>query len=471
MRNDELTQTQIDKLEDALAMVAAGVPLEEVLAQAGPDAGWLRPMLILAGEVEALGEAIAVPLPDVSLQRLLAHGNALRREERLAPRPVEPQSSFFQSLRQLLFRGGLSVATVAALVAVLCLLGGTVGGGLVLAAENSLPGQALYPVKRLGETIRLRLADDEQDRQRLEDSFSTLRRQEVEQLLDRNWPAEVVLTGQVQSFSATKLVVAQFEVRLTPETNLVGELGVGAKVRIEGETDSAGQLTAGTVTVIEPPPPTPTPTPVPPTPSPTSTSSPTATPAFKATSDTLIIEPTSTPLAQPTGAGSDNDNNRPEEDDDRSDNSGSGSDNSGRGSDSNRNENNSGSDNDNIEREDDEPKVPPDNSDDNDNQSNEAPKPDETPKSEDNANTNDNVDFGNDDSGSSDNSGSGSDNSGSGNNSGGGDNDNNSGSGSDNPNSGSNSGGGDNDNNSGSDSNGGSDNRSDNDSGDDDDDE
>lgn len=463
MRNDELTQAQIDTLADALAMRAAGVPLEEVLAQAGPDAGWLRPMLTLAGEVEALGEAIALPPPDVSLQRLLAHGNALRRAERLAPRPVEPRANFFHALRQRLFRGGLSVATVAALVTVICLLGGTVSGGLVLAAENSLPGQALYPVKRLGETIRLRLADDEQDRQRLEDTFSTLRRQEVEQLLNRNWSAKVVLTGQVQSFSASKLVVDQLEVWLTPETNVLGEVGVGAKVQIEGETDSAGQLTAGTVTVIEPAPPTPTP--VPPTPSPTSTPLPTVTPAFKATSDTLIIEPTSTPLAQPTGAGSANDNNRLEEDDDRSDNSGSGSDNSGRGSDSNRNENNSGSDNDNIKREDDEPGVPPDNSDDNDNQSNETPEPDETPKSEDNANTNDNVAPGNEDSGSSDNSGSGSDHSGSGSNSDSGDNDNNSGSGSDNSDSGSNSGGGGggNDNNSGSDSDRGSDDRSSND--------
>jgi hypothetical protein len=413
MMNDALTQTQIDKLEDALALLAAGVLLEEVLVQAGRDADWLRPVLALAGEVEALGQAIAVPPPQASLQRLLAHGNALRREERLAPRPAKPRSNVFQPLRQRLFRGGLSAATLAALVAVACLLGGAAGGGLVLAAEDSLPGQALYPVKRLGETLRLTLAEDESDRQRLEDRLGTVRRQEVEALLERNWAAEVVLTGRVESFSSTTLVVDQLVGQLTPETNITGELGIGAQVRIEGYTNPAGQLIARTVTVLEPPPappPTPTPTPQPPTATPV--------PTFKATSDTLKIESTPAPLVQPTATGTETDDD-PGRDQDRPDNSGSGSQNSGPGNDSDQNEDNSGSgsqnsgSNNNVDPGDDESEEQPAGDNQNDNQPAETPEP-----SQDYPASNDNADSGSDGSGSSDDSNSSGDNSSSGSNSG-----------------------------------------------------
>ncbi len=66
-----------DALEDALQMLAAGVPLAEVLALANSDAEWLAPMLETATEVADLQQSIPVPPAEASLQRLLAHGEKL----------------------------------------------------------------------------------------------------------------------------------------------------------------------------------------------------------------------------------------------------------------------------------------------------------------------------------------------------------------------------------------------------------
>jgi len=49
--NNEFFDNPDEKLEDALAMLAAGIAIEEILAEAGPDAEWLRPMLKLVADV------------------------------------------------------------------------------------------------------------------------------------------------------------------------------------------------------------------------------------------------------------------------------------------------------------------------------------------------------------------------------------------------------------------------------------
>ncbi|MCB0166910.1 MAG: hypothetical protein KDI79_21970 [Anaerolineae bacterium] len=416
--NSEPTINQADKLDEALALLAAGVSLDEILAEAGDDAAWLRPMLELAAEVNALKADIPIPAPQASLDRLLAHANSMAAP---APayspgRPV-PRPRF--NLGRLLFNTGLSTAIAAALLFLVCVFGSLLGGGMVLAAEGSLPGQPLYPVKRLGETIRLTLTQDTRQRHQLEDTFNQRRVEEVNHLIEQRKAAPVRLSGRVEAVSAAWLTVDDLTIELAPETIIKGELAVGAQVRLEGQTNAAGQLVATSITVLEPAPPTPTPTPLPPTstPIPTATATPpppTATPtaASQSTSDTIKLIPTATPKPAPVEVETDDD--------------GAGSDNSGPGS-SNSGPGNSGGSDDNS--------GPGSGADDNNNN-----------VSDDNSGPSDNSGSGSNDNTSEDNSGSGSSNSGSNDN--GSDNrDDNSGSGSSNSGSGSSSG---RDNNSGS---------------------
>ena len=48
--NNEFKFGMDDKFEDALAMLAAGLPLDTILNEAGKDAEQLRPLLEMVGE-------------------------------------------------------------------------------------------------------------------------------------------------------------------------------------------------------------------------------------------------------------------------------------------------------------------------------------------------------------------------------------------------------------------------------------
>lgn len=437
--NSEPTINQADKLDEALALLAAGLSLDEVLAEAGDDAAWLRPMLALATEVDALKVDIPIPSSQASLDRLLAHANSLATPASSSS-PGQTSRSVARprfNFGRLLFNTGLSTAIAAGLLVLVCVFGSLLGGGMVLAAEGSLPGQPLYPVKRLGETIRLTLTQDTRQRQQLEDTLNQRRIDEVNHLIEQRKTALVRFIGRIEAISATGLMVDDLTIELAPETVLDGELAVGALVRLEGQTNGAGQLVAVTISVLEPAPPMPTPTvtptPIPPTSTPTPPPTVTPTAAIQSTSDTIKLAPTATPKPAPVEMetdddGAKSDNSGPGNDDGSDNNSGS-SDNSGPGSDG-RSDDNSG---------------PGSGSDDNNNVNNDN-------SSEDNSGSGSNDNLSDNNSGSDSNNNSSDDNSGSGsNNSGSNDNDSdnrddNSGSGS------SNSGSNDRDDNSGKDS-------------------
>ncbi len=113
-----------DKLEEALALLAAGIPLAEILADMSEDADWLRPLLEIATEVETLQSAITIPSPEASLQRMLAYG----RELAAAAPPVAPaQPGWFATLISFLSTGWLprlATGLISALLMVV-FLGGT----------------------------------------------------------------------------------------------------------------------------------------------------------------------------------------------------------------------------------------------------------------------------------------------------------------------------------------------------------
>lgn len=296
--NDELTFNLDDKLEDALAMLAAGLPLEEVLAGAGSDAAWLRPLLQTATDIQQLQADITLPPPDASLQRLLNHGQQLAAE----PPPAgwrETLGNLFSGKYKLAFTGTAAVVMAAALLVVF-LAGGLLGGGLVLAAENSLPGQPLYGVKRLGETLRLTLAQDSVRQAQLLDSFNQRRWEEAQLLLRQNSRAEITLTGVIESVTDKGVVVNNLLIQIGPDATTGGQLTVGAQIRVTGTTQPPDKLVAASVTVIQPAPPQPTPTP-----SPTATVTPpapsaTATSEGESKSDTIQLPPTDTPTATAT---------------------------------------------------------------------------------------------------------------------------------------------------------------------------
>ncbi len=295
MMNNKFTRNVDDKLEDALSMLAAGVPVAEILADAGDDADWLRPLLEIATEVGELQTAISVPSPQASLKRMLAYGEELAATSL----PVRSTSLGWSTVLASLFRGGwlprLATGLVSALLMVVLL-----GGTLTVLAQRSLPGQPLYSFKRAGEMLQLGLTLDSAQRDQLLKNYNQRRQMEAKLLLEQNQVATVDFLGQVEMVTGTSLTVDGLAVQLTPQTRINGNLAVGARVEVKVLTQPPDQLVALAVGVIEPAPPPPTP---PLTPMPTLTLRPsptaTATRSLSSATDTLKL-PTATPTDVPT---------------------------------------------------------------------------------------------------------------------------------------------------------------------------
>lgn len=306
MSDKRLTNPE-ERTEDILAMIAAGLSVEEAMEIAGDDASQLQPLVELASEVRELRQEVPLPPPDASLQRMLRHAETMAAAGELAGTAVPWWQRFLPGFSGLGWRAGysrgLSTMAVVTVLVVIFLGGSLLGSGLVLAAEGSLPGQPLYGLKRFGETIRLSLAGEATKQLLLED-FGVRRRQEVQHLLKRGDQELVAITGRVEAVAGPEIVFDGLTVRITPETEVDGRLEVGALVRVTGITQPPDRLVAATVMVLEMPTKSQTPIPTPlssPT-TPPETATPTKSPAFDSTSDTIKLIPSPTPSPTATAS-------------------------------------------------------------------------------------------------------------------------------------------------------------------------
>jgi uncharacterized membrane protein YgcG len=291
MKNKPVSYAE-DRLEDALALLVAGVPLAEILAEAGDDAEWLHPFLEMAIKVGELQTAITLPAPGASLQRMLAYGQELAGS---TPPAAPRRSNWVGVLASLLGSGWLprlATGLISALLMVVLL-----GGTLSVLAQRSLPGQPLYSLKRAGETLRLSLSFDPVTRAQLIENYNQRRQVEAKLLLEQGQVAMLSFMGQVETLTNTSLTLDGQIIQITPQTKVTGNLAVGARVEAEVLTQPPDRLIARGITVIEPAPPIATPLPTPTaTPSPTVTA--TATRSLSNDSDTLQL-PTATPTVTP----------------------------------------------------------------------------------------------------------------------------------------------------------------------------
>jgi len=300
--------SQEDSLEQAIERLNAGESLEMILISAGSDAEWLKPMLSVAARVRDLHETVAVPPAETSLATFLAQAERMAAPAlpaRPAPRPwwerladslALPASSFPRLATSAL-------ATLLAVVA-LVLTSAFFLGTNAAAAQGVLPGQPLYPIKRLGEELVLRLPQSSEVRDSRLVEFEERRRQEVNLLLDHRLEARVTFRGKVEALSADRIVVDDIALQITDRTQIEGPLAVGAQVIVMARTVRDGSLIAENILVAQTAPPTPTSSPMSTpsaTPNPTSTAKATATAASTPTQEpTPTPGPTVTPTTQPT---------------------------------------------------------------------------------------------------------------------------------------------------------------------------
>jgi hypothetical protein len=220
--NNRLFET----LEFCLRDIEQGADVGVNLARHPDLAGELRPIL----EASVKAKAMAVPAPSGEVFRrnrakLLQHAVEMRE------RKVAPPSRRIWSVP-------LRRALVMLAVVVLLFVSGT---GLVRASSTSLPGDNLYPVKRIWERMSLWFTFDTAIREKLEYEHENERLEELSELLALGRSAKVDFAGYVTRQSLNEWRVSGITVFISFDTRLPNEQVVtGAAVRVRGQTVDGG---------------------------------------------------------------------------------------------------------------------------------------------------------------------------------------------------------------------------------------
>lgn len=290
-------------LDECLSQLNNDQTVEACLAQHPALATDLEPLLRMADQCRSLQSSSepATPALQAGRQRLLSAA-AVRRmaqEERRATSRAP-----WRALRLL------RKSAAAALLMVL--LAAALGGGTIAASARSLPGDTLYPVKRMTEDLQLVLTLGREARAQLTVRLEERRREEVKAILSSHRIADISFRGVLETQVQGCWTIAGVPVYISNETQVVGDVVPGAHVRVSARSLSDGKLWATHID-LEPEQPTlaqptaialPSPT-LPPTPSPTPTElpaviAPTLVPPRPTPCPTLTARPSATPSPTPT---------------------------------------------------------------------------------------------------------------------------------------------------------------------------
>lgn len=275
-------------LDDCLNLIRVGANIRDCLARYPEYAEELEPLLHLASGVKA----VRTPRPDSvavqsNRQRMLdaaQEAAARRQRRRLAPFAWPWAKPGGNRIRPL-FRATMAVVAVMMLV-------GLVAGALFASAADSLPGQALYPVKRLGEDARLSLTFSAAGRQELQSEYMIERRREVRRILDAGQQAVLEFRGELEEIGDDYWIIAGLKVSLNGDTLVEGHKAIGAMVIVRASASGDGSLQALKLQVLTNPLLL-TPA-ITSTPTPSETASPSSTPTAEPTA-TVTPVPSSTP--------------------------------------------------------------------------------------------------------------------------------------------------------------------------------
>ena len=277
-------------LDKCLALLQEGESLEDCLQRFPRQRDELSSLLRTALAVRA---AFARPTPSPerlagARARVMTEAERRRRQE-LAPKPTG-RSAWASRLQ--LSRGWATAAlTLIFIVSIL--------GGASIASAKSLPGDALYGVKRASENVRLLLTTDADRREVLQRQLVRLRVSEVKQVVEQKRAVDVDFSGRVERVEGDTAVVDGIVVRLSSELPPRERPVTGAEVKIQATTRDDGSVEAKSLAVLTEPTPAPTSQPeqrpsdtptIEPTPKPSATPEPTSTATSEPTHTSLPTE-------------------------------------------------------------------------------------------------------------------------------------------------------------------------------------
>lgn len=267
-------------LDDVLSRLQQGEPLAACLGRWPRYAEELRPLTETAGACRHALSRVEPPSEQAMARLRAEYGRQLDRHLAL---------SWWQRLGW----ARPAMRAVAALAAVVLFLSMLAAGAVAISAD-ALPGDTLYPVKRLGEDARLWFAWNTNTRTRLESEFSRERIQEVQAVLTSRRQTVVEFEGRLESMDGTTWLVAGVRVTVAAGTAIDGRLQLRNEVSVRARALGDGTLEAIRIQLRQGPPAV--------DPTPTAAGVPSGTP-MGTRNPTATLEPTALPTNRPRATG------------------------------------------------------------------------------------------------------------------------------------------------------------------------
>ena len=237
-------------LDESISALQAGVPIEEILAEVPCYASELRPLLYAA-------TLLADPNPQLlpTEKKTALRQEYLKQVAELPTITPSPFSNKAQAILRIIKRRSTRNAVLTDLftvVATLFLTLAVVGFTLNYLAIDAIPGDLLYPIKRISESVQLWTALDTNHRTELEDKFNQQRLMELEALLEQNRTAVIQFRGLVETKGENLWIIEGHTVLLSDKTSIQGNIQEGDTVEVNGLLQSNKLLIADTITKINP---------------------------------------------------------------------------------------------------------------------------------------------------------------------------------------------------------------------------
>ena len=236
-------------LDESISALQAGVPIEEILAEVPDYADELRPLLYAA-------TILTNPKPTlIPEERKLALRTEYKKQAATLPAapPLtlgEKAQAILRILRRRLTRDAIFNDLITIIITVSLTL---IMGVLILnfLANDALPGDFLFGVKRISESVQLSLSFNDDYRVGLEEKFNQRRLLEIEQLIDQNRAALVQFRGILETKGENLWIVEGHTVFLPDDVSIRGNIQEGDKVEVIGLLRTNNVLVADTIKTVE----------------------------------------------------------------------------------------------------------------------------------------------------------------------------------------------------------------------------
>lgn len=236
-------------LDECISAVQAGIPIEEVLEEVPDYAGELRPLLYASALLTDPNPALVPVEKKVALRdEYLRQVSELPAN--LKPTRREKTQAIFNIIRRRLTRQAVLNDLVTMTITAILTLTMTALMLSVLAVDT-IPGDFLYGIKRIGENVRLGLTFDDSQQSELLNEFNQRRIAEIDQLIALNRAAVVEFQGVIEAKGENLWVIEGYTVILPSDLTLADDPQEGDHVAVIGLLRTNNSLVADTITLLE----------------------------------------------------------------------------------------------------------------------------------------------------------------------------------------------------------------------------